>query len=285
MDVSDLYVRPEEREALVAEIATGGGKQTRELDFRKKDGTEIVVSDTKVAVRDDTGKVVYFDGIIEDITERKRAEEEIQASLKEKEVLLDEIHHRVKNNLQVISSLLRLQSGYIEDERYAEMFKESQSRVQSMALIHDKLYQSSDLARIDFGEYIKGLAGALFKSHGSEAARIALKTEVEGIVLGANHAMPCGLIVNELVSNSLKHAFPKGRRGEIRIAMRPTAENELELVVSDNGIGVPEDLDFRNMESLGLQLVTILAEDQLGGQIELDRTGGTRFQIRFGVAE
>ena len=287
MDSLDLIAPEEREEALkdMKEVLEKGYVKGREYHVITKDGGRIPVETSVAIMKGADGKPIGFVAVSRDISERKKAEEATQASLKEKEVLLDEIHHRVKNNLQVISSLLKLQSRDIKDEHYAEMLKESQSRVNAMALIHEKLYQSPDLARIDFGEYIKGLAGALFRSHGSDAARIALKTEVEGIMLGANHAMPCGLIVNELVSNSLKHAFPKGREGEIKIAMRPTAENELELVVSDNGSGVPEDLDFRNVESLGLQLVTILAEDQLGGQIELDRTGGTRFQIRFGVAE
>jgi PAS domain S-box-containing protein len=231
------------------------------------------------------GEVVAVQGVMRDITERKKAEERINASLNEKEVLLQEIHHRVKNNLQVMSSLLKLQSGYIKDERYAEMLKESQNRVKTMALIHEKLYQSEDLARIDLGGYIKSLVRGLFSAYGAEAGRIALRTEVEDISLGVDYAMPCGLVINELVSNSLKHAFPDGKKGEIKIAMRPIGRNEVELVVSDNGIGIPASLDFRNAESLGLRLVSMLAEDQLGGQVELDRTCGTRFEIRFGVAE
>ncbi|TET41497.1 MAG: hypothetical protein E3J66_05270 [Dehalococcoidia bacterium] len=223
--------------------------------------------------------------ISEDITERKRAEERIKASLEEKEVLLQEIHQRVKNNLQVISSLLKLQSRDIKDERYAEMFNESQNRIGAMALIHEKLYQAEDLARIDFGGYIKSLVRGLSSVYRAEAGRIVLRTEVEDIRLGVNYAMPCGLIINELVSNSLKHAFPKGKKGEITVAMQPLGENEVELVVSDNGISIPENLDFRNTESLGLQLVTILAEDQLEGQIELDRTEGTKVRIKFSVAE
>jgi PAS domain S-box-containing protein len=231
---------------------------------------------------------LYAGGRIEhysDITERKKAEEKIKASLKEKEVLLQEMHHRVKNNLQVMSSLLKLQSRQIGDERYAEMLKESENRVKTMALIHEKLYQSEDLAGIDLGGYVKSLVRGLFSAYGAEAGRIKLRTEFEDIRLGVNYAMPCGLVINELVSNSLKHAFPDGKGGEIRVAMRAIGENEVELVVSDNGVGIPAGLDFRNAESLGLRLVSMLAEEQLGGQVELDRTEGTRFEIRFGVAE
>ena len=286
MSVSGLYVRSEERGAVLGEIAAAKGKTvTKELKFRRKDGTEIVVSDMKVAVRDNAGQVQYFDGIIEDITERKKAEEKLKASLEEKEVLLKEIHHRVKNNLQVISSLLNLQSGYIEDERYAEMFKESQNRVRSMALVHEKLYQSKDLVRIDLAGYIESMVQELRRAYGAEGARIAVKAEVDDIRLGVDQAMPCGLIINELVSNCMKHAFSQREGGEIRIAMRQVGGDEVELEVSDNGAGISEGMEIRNAETLGLRLVSILAEDQLGGEMELDRTEGTRFRIRFRVME
>jgi len=286
MSVSGLYVRSEERGAVLGEIAAAKGKTvTKELKFRRKDGTEIVISDMKVAVRDNAGQVQYFDGIIEDITERKKAEEKLKASLEEKEVLLKEIHHRVKNNLQVISSLLNLQSGYIEDERYAEMFKESQNRVRSMALVHEKLYQSKDLVRIDLAGYIESMVQELRRAYGAEGARIAVKAEVDDIRLGVDQAMPCGLIINELVSNCMKHAFSQREGGEIRIAMRQVGGDEVELEVSDNGAGISEGMEIRNAETLGLRLVSILAEDQLGGEMELDRTEGTRFRIRFRVME
>ena len=213
--------------------------------------------------------------------EHKRMEEQIKASLKEKEVLLREIHHRVKNNMQVISSLLRLQSEYIKDKKYIEMLKESQNRIRSMAFIHEKLYQSKDLANIDFNRYIKSLTDDLFRSYGVSTDKIALKMDIESVSLGVDAAIPCGLIINELVSNSLKHAFPGGREGEIKIVLRRTDGKEIELLVSDDGVGIPEDLDFRNTESLGLQLVTGLSEDQLQGKIELNRAKGTEFRIRF----
>ncbi|MFQ5975369.1 MAG: PAS domain S-box protein [Candidatus Hydrothermarchaeales archaeon] len=226
----------------------------------------------------------YSGGRIElyyDITERKRAEEKIQVSLGEKEVLLQEIHHRVKNNMQVISSLLKLQSGYIKDKKDIAMLKESQNRMKSMSLIHEKLYQSKDLTNIDFDDYLKDLVNYLFRSYEGDTGKIAVKVDVRDVLFGVDFAIPCGLIINELVSNSLKHAFPNGRKGEIKIALCSIDEDEIELVVSDNGVGIPKDLDFRNTESLGLRLVTILAEDQLQGKIKLSRTKGTKFQIKF----
>ncbi|MEE8358125.1 MAG: PAS domain S-box protein, partial [Candidatus Hydrothermarchaeales archaeon] len=153
------------------------------------------------------------------ITERKKAEEEIKADLKEKEVLLQEIHHRVKNNLQVVSSLLELQSGYIKDKRDLRLLKESQNRIKSMALVHEKLYQSKDLANIDFSDYIEDLTNNLFMVYEANASKIALKIDVKDVSLGINAAIPCGLIINELISNSLKHAFPEGRGGEIEIVL------------------------------------------------------------------
>jgi two-component sensor histidine kinase len=215
-----------------------------------------------------------------EIAERKRAEEQIKASLGEKEVLLKEIHHRVKNNLQVVSSMLQLQSRNIKDKETVEMFQESRNRVRSMALVHERLYQSRDLAMVDFAKYIQSLTSYLCRSYGVNTNVIQLKTNLHDVFLGVDTAIPCGLILNELVSNSLKHAFPEGREGEIRIELRSDGNDKFTLMVSDNGIGLLEDLDFRNTESLGLQLVNTLV-NQLEGTIELDRRGGTTFKITF----
>ena len=222
---------------------------------------------------------------------RERAEEEIKASLREKEVLLREIHHRVKNNMQLMVSLLRLQSAEIRGPQYAHMFKESQNRIKSMSLIHEKLYQSKDLANIPFNGYVKSLVNSLFRSYGISSDTISLNLAVEDISLDLENAIPCGMIITELVSNSLKYAFPVcaeatagrpwERAGEIRVALRAVKDKELELTVADDGVGFPEALDFRNTDSLGLHLVKILAEDQLKGIIELDKTKGTEFRIRY----
>jgi PAS domain S-box-containing protein len=219
--------------------------------------------------------------IIRDITERKLTEKEIKKSLKEKEMLLSEIYHRVKNNMQIITSLLRLQSRHVREEEYREMFKESQNRIISMSLVHEKLYQSKDLTQIDFNDYIRDLIKGLFQSYGANKGNIALNIYVNTISLGIDFAIPCGLIINELVTNSLKHAFPDGRKGEIKIVLHSTDENMIELVVGDNGIGIPEDMDFKITKTLGLHLVTMLAENQLHGDINLNRNKGTEFIIKF----
>lgn len=227
-----------------------------------------------------------------DINARKMVEAQVQASLEEKVVLLKEIHHRVKNNLQVMSSLLYLQSQTIQDSASLETFKESQNRIKSMALIHEKLYQSSDLARIDFAEYVRSLAGYLHHSYSTQTEEVSLKLNIEDISLDIDTAIPCGLIINELTSNALKYAFPEGvgRNGktspEIRIALgteegeQLAADSHLTLIVSDNGIGFPPEVDFQRTTSLGLQLVNRLV-NQLDGTIALHRQEGTTFRIEF----
>ena len=215
-----------------------------------------------------------------DISERKCTEDEIKASLKAKEVLLKEVHHRVKNNLQIISSLLNLQLGYIKDKGALELFKESRNRIKSMAFIHEELYRSKQLSNVNFTEYIRNLAATLFRSYGVDPNTVALKIEADDVLLGVDAAIPCGLIVNELVSNALKHAFPEGRKGEIRIGFRRQNDNGFALTVCDNGIGFPKDVDFRNTGSLGLQIVCTLT-DQMHGIIELRGVGGTEFRIMF----
>ncbi len=217
------------------------------------------------------------------VLEQRRLVEEkrqTEAALQEKELLLKEIHHRVKNNLQVISSLLSLQAGYIEDPRSRQLFSDSQHRVKSMALIHEKLYQSKNLAGIDLAEYIRCLADDLIRSYGVDSERIALEINAEEVFLKVDAAIPCGLLLHELLSNCLKHAFPGGRPGAIRIDLWSNPEGHLCLLVRDNGVGLPEELDFLNTDSLGLQLVKMLAE-QLDGTIELVRDTGTVFRITF----
>jgi PAS domain S-box-containing protein len=228
-------------------------------------------------------KTGQLKGVIEyvrDITERKMAEDRLQASLQEKEVLLREIHHRVKNNMQVISSLLNLQSRHVQDSAVLEMFKESQRRIRSMALIHERLYQSSDLSRIEFSQYLRNLATHLFHSYQIDSSRIQLRIEAEEVHLNINTAIPCGLIVNELISNALKHAFPEGRSGSLGLDLHKVAGDGFVLRVKDDGVGFPETLDFRKTETLGMQIVSTLV-DQIEGRLELERRSGTGFTLEF----
>jgi PAS domain S-box-containing protein len=212
---------------------------------------------------------------------RKQSEEQIKDSLKEKEILLREIHHRVKNNMQIISSLLGLQAESIKEKRYLDMINDSRNRIMSMYMVHEKLYRSPDLEKIEFTKYISDLANGLLQSYGVKTSTVDLNINVNDTSLGIDFAIPCGLIINELVTNSLKYAFPDGRKGKINLSLQPLDENMFELVVSDNGAGIPRDVDFRKTESLGLRLVTILAENQLQGQVDLNRNGGTEFRIKF----
>jgi PAS domain S-box-containing protein len=246
-----------------------------------RDGRTAIVRGSSAPLKDADGKAIGTILLLHDITREREADERIKAQLKEKEVLLKEIHHRVKNNLQIISSLLNLQSTYIRDQQALGMFKESQNRVRSMALIHEKLYQSKDIARIDFAEYIRNLAGNLIRSYGSSPAMVKLVIDADHISLGVDTAIPCGLIINELVTNSLKYAFPDGRRGEICVALKhENGDGLYRLVVTDNGVGLPPAIEPRKTSTLGLQLVTTLV-DQLNGTIEIKRGDGTEFIITF----
>ena len=195
-------------------------------------------------------------------------------------MLLKELHHRVKNNLQIISSLLNLQSKYIRDPHTLQMFNDSQNRIKSMASIHEILYQSRDIARIDFSEYIRNLMIQLFRSYGDHSKAITFEINVRNVMLDVDTAITCGLIINELVSNSLKHAFPDRKGGRIYIESSTNDLDTLTLIVHDNGIGFAKDGEFEVMDSLGLKLVVALS-NQLSGSVELDNTHGTMFKIIF----
>jgi two-component system, sensor histidine kinase PdtaS len=201
--------------------------------------------------------------------------------LKEKDILLGEIHHRVKNNLQVIYSLLDMQSSKVSDETALHLLRESQNRIRSMSLIHQRLYESKDFGRVDFRSFLDTLVPNLVSSYSADPNRITLLIDAAEVSLPIHAAIPCGLIVNELISNALKHAFPGHRHGEIRIGL-VSRENQVELSVSDNGAGVPEGLELANATTLGLQLVTLLA-DQLGAKITLQRANPTRFVLNLAV--
>lgn len=234
---------------------------------------------TGALIKDVDGKTIGAVETLEDITERKEMEVKLKKSLNEKEMLLKEIHHRVKNNLMVISSLLNLQSNYIKDKDDFEMFRESQARAKSMALIHELLYQSDDLKRIDFGNFLKKLSNDLYNTYIHDPERIKMVLDLEETMLDINTSIPLGLMVNELVSNCMKHAFPDKMEGEIKITLKSDG-GYYTMVVADNGIGLPKDLDFRNTDSLGLQLVNNLT-NQIEGKLKLKKGPGTVFKITF----
>ncbi|NIP99753.1 MAG: hypothetical protein GWM98_04385 [Nitrospinaceae bacterium] len=223
------------------------------------------------------GGVITF----RDVTEQRLGEQRIRESLRVKDLLLKEIHHRVKNNMQVISSMLWLQGKDIRQKKYAALFQDCSNRILSMALLHEKLYESSNLSKIDFKDYGASLMRDLAASYGTDADRVEMKIESENVFLDWNAGVPCGLLIQELVSNSLKHAFPRKRKGEIRVSLRPVKGKKLELIVADNGVGFPQGMDFRNTRSLGLQLVTTLAEKQLGGTVRWKRKNKTEFRMIF----
>ena len=280
VDVSTFYHHPEGRESFQKKMLREGFVKNEEVLLKKKNGTPFLGSICAVTVRDEIGEIRYFDGIVEDITDRKEAEEKLKTSLVEKEVLLREIHHRVKNNLQIISSLLNLQSRHVEDEPALDMFHESRNRVRSMALVHEKLYRSNDLAEVDFCEYIQSLSRHLFMSYRIEPTEIDLSIDVKDVFLDINTSIPCGLIINELVSNSLKHAFSGRDRGKIHVSMRPENNGKFKMVIRDDGVGLPKNLEVTQTESLGLQLVTMLVE-QLQGTLSVVNKKGTSYEILF----
>ncbi|MCJ7499415.1 sensor histidine kinase, partial [bacterium] len=225
--------------------------------------------------------------ITRDITELKKteealikSEEQLRASLGEKEILLKEIHHRVKNNLQVISGLLDLQAHHIGDPAGREIYKESQNRVITMALIHEELYRSANLSQVDFSEYIQNLCENLMISYGVNRKRIKLDISAEKTDMVVDTAIPCGLIINELITNTLKHAFPNKRKGTISLSFKQLKNKSYLLTVSDDGIGMPRNVDINKTKTLGMQLITVLV-GQLGGTLKIKRREGTSFMINF----
>ena len=216
----------------------------------------------------------------QDITERKRGEDAIRASLQEKTVLLKEVHHRVKNNLQTVTSLLNLQAVRTKNQTALDTLQETGNRVRSMALLHETLYRSETLGRVNFGNYIENICSHLFHSYGPKAAQVKLESHLEPVSIDLDQAVSCGLIINELVSNALKHAFPEGRAGRILVELQKTPEGQIALRVSDDGVGMPPGAEIHQTKTLGHQLVFMLAE-KLHGTVEVIRERGTTFRVMF----
>ena len=255
----------------------GGDMDDFELVFKKKDGSLFPVIVSPSSLMSPEGEIYYF-ATVKDISSLKQIEEDLKKSLQEKDVLMKEIHHRVKNNLQIISSLLSLQSDYIQNKTDLAIFKDSQCRAKSMALIHEKLYQSGLLKSINIKDYIQALASELIGTYSAEGKIITLDMDVDDILMDVDTAIPLGLILNEIITNSLKHAFVE-KEGEIKVYLK-SSDDQIQLEVADNGIGMRTDIDWRNTDSLGLQLVNSLCR-QIDGEIELDNAHGTCFKIIF----
>lgn len=275
----NFYADPKERKLLIQKIEENGHVEDYEITLKTRDNKLTNVSINAQIMTNSVNEPIGIEGSMRDISERKQMEIKLTKSLKEKEMLLKEIHHRVKNNLMIISSLLSLQSDYIKDKASKNIFIESQNRARSMALIHEKLYQSTDLKSINFGEYIKNLTKELFYTYRVGSVRVELVYNIEDLHLDINTAIPLGLIANELITNSLKYAFADGKDGLVDIEFKKVDHTYI-FIIKDNGVGLPEGFDFRNSDSLGLQLVNSLSE-QIDAEIELNTDEGTEFKIKF----
>jgi PAS domain S-box-containing protein len=271
-----------ENQAAFSELQVKGYIRYDHLPLETQDRRKVDVEFVSNSYEADGQLVIQCN--IRDCSERVRLEKAIRASLEEKEFLLKEVHHRVKNNLQVISSLLHLQSQHTQDLASIQMFRESQNRVRSMALIHERLYRSRDLAHVEFTDYIESLASHLFSSHQVDNDRIKLAVDVREVKLSIDAAIPCGLLLNELISNCLKHAFHEQDKGEIRIKLLPLSSGDIQLSVSDDGIGLPTGIAPQSGETFGMQLIADLV-DQLRGSVQINRDAGTTVQVVFPMSK
>lgn len=245
----------------------------------RKDGTTIYVRENARAIRNAAGKIIYYDGTFEEITEKKKEENRIENDLKEKILLLKEVHHRVKNNLQIICSLLNLQSYQIHDQQAKDAFQYSKNRIYSMALVHEQLYRSDDFSHIQMNSYIDTLIRELDKAY-HISSRVKISKSIEHIELSIDYAIPCGLILNELLTNAIKHAFPDEQHGKIQITFKKIDDQRYEICIQDNGVGLPESMDIESSQSLGLHMVKVLIQ-QIGGELTVTKRPGATFRIRF----
>lgn len=275
-------IHPEDRATVLARLEDIPDKKRHvslEYRWRCADNAYRWFLDRLTVLQDEAGRPLELAGTWLDITDRVRGEEYVKASLREKETLLKEIHHRVKNNLQIMQNLIDLQARRLKDPAALPGLQDCLGRVKALAMVHEKLHRSADLDSVNFADYARDLVQSLFQAYGADGKRIALRAEVQEIFLGMDEAVPCGLLLHELVSNSLKHAFPGGRTGQVWIGLSQ-ADGRARLRVGDDGVGLPAGLDFRASGTVGLQLVSTLAR-QLGGDIRKKEGRGTEFEISF----
>ncbi|MBC7364331.1 MAG: PAS domain S-box protein [Candidatus Aminicenantes bacterium] len=272
----ELYPREGWEEARERFDRVFGGEVVRaDVEFGDK---KIILNVTEVPLRNEQGEIYALCGIARDLTTRVELEKALELSLKEKEVLLREIHHRVKNNMQVISSMLNVQAHFVNRPEFTAIIKECQNRIRSMALIHEHLYKFGQLSQINFGEYLNRLLVHLYNVHRVDRKQVELELDCQPVEIDIGLAIPLGLISNEIISNCFKHAFPAGKQGKVRVALEPLGPNGLKLEISDTGVGFPEGVNLEQSTTFGLQLVGLL-KDQIGAELIIDRSSGTRFTI------
>ncbi|MDA8156099.1 MAG: PAS domain-containing protein [Actinomycetota bacterium] len=258
-----------------------GGVQLYGTSFRRANGEIRDIIVRKAVFQKEDGSIEGLVGSVSDVTEIRQAEEQINLALKEKETLLRELNHRTKNNMQVISSLIDLQTASVADGRVRGMLKDTRDRIRAMSLVHEFLYKSRDLARLDIRDYIEVLANAMVLSYQEQAQKVILDLDIDSIQMSIDTITPCGLILNELISNSLKYAFPGGKAGSIRISLHRREGGQIGFDYSDDGIGLPPTVEIKGVETLGLRLVNNLATKQLGGRIDVETGQGTVFRMIF----
>jgi two-component sensor histidine kinase len=268
----------------ISDISQANDDEILEIEYQFKhlNGEWIwLISKDAVFTRNLDGTVKEFIGTFLDITYRKKGEMQIRNALKEKETLLRELYHRTKNNMQVIMAMINLQTQNIKDENILQMFSETSNRISTMALVHEKLYQTKDLSQINLKDYFTDLINLLSNNYQLISEGIRIKTDMSNVMVTIDSAIPCGLIMNELISNAFKHAFPENQRGEIQISLKMIDDQEIELIIGDDGIGLPEGFEYRDTDTMGLQTIVALAEGQLLGTLKVAKGKGTKFHITF----
>jgi PAS domain S-box-containing protein len=276
-------VHPDDRPQFQTQLERAiAHRELLKVEYRviRPDGSVRHLETRAEPITNSDGQVVKLVGAVLDITEKKHAEAQLKASLREKEVLLQEVHHRVKNNLQIVDSLLYMQARRAKDPQAIAALQDSQSRIASIALVHKKLYGSDNFANINFAQYIQDLTAYLFESYDTQSRGVTLITHLDKISLNIKTAIPCGLVINELISNALKYAFPAGRQGKIQIDFYQSEDQMLTLIVRDDGVGLPASFDLQPPQSLGMMLVQELVE-QINGTLTLSKQQGTEFIIKF----